>query len=65
ACSKQLGEKCKCNKQCCGATVVCGTIWVGGKEVNKCMSKTSNNWFLNKLGEGMNAVANAFSISCN
>nr|ADF28499.1 putative mature sequence toxin-like ACSKQ [Pelinobius muticus] len=65
ACSKQIGEKCEHDCQCCGATVVCGTIYVGGNAVEQCMSKTSNNAVLNTMGHGMNAVQNAFtSVMC-
>nr|P0C2V1.1 RecName: Full=U15-hexatoxin-Mg1a; Short=U15-HXTX-Mg1a; AltName: Full=Neurotoxin magi-15 [Macrothele gigas] len=64
-CSKQLGESCKCNKQCCGATVICGTIYVGGKEENLCIEKTSNNAILNFFGKIAHVVENGLSFSCD
>nr|D2Y2H2.1 RecName: Full=Hainantoxin-XVIII-4; Short=HNTX-XVIII-4; Flags: Precursor [Haplopelma hainanum]ADB56865.1 HNTX-XVIII-4 precursor [Haplopelma hainanum] len=62
ACSKQIGDKCKRNCECYGKTVVCGTIYVGGKEVNQCMDKTSDSAILNGLGKGMNFIENTFSF---
>ncbi|WP_217492889.1 hypothetical protein, partial [Pseudoalteromonas sp. BMB] len=31
-CSRQLGDRCIANCQCCGADVFCGSYYVGGKE---------------------------------
>uniref|UniRef100_A0A4V2H8Y8 U97-Liphistoxin-Lsp1a_1 n=2 Tax=Liphistius TaxID=62150 RepID=A0A4V2H8Y8_9ARAC len=62
ACSKKIGDKCKRNCECCGKTVVCGTIYVEGKEVNKCMDKTSDNTILNGIGKGLNFIQNGFSF---
>uniref|UniRef100_A0A482ZAZ7 U47-Theraphotoxin-Sfo1a_2 n=1 Tax=Selenotholus foelschei TaxID=1905327 RepID=A0A482ZAZ7_9ARAC len=61
-CSKKQGESCKSNCDCCGYSTVCGDITVGGKVVYQCMSKTSDNAVLNKVGEGWNSVKNAFSL---
>uniref|UniRef100_A0A1D0C013 U3-hexatoxin-Hib n=1 Tax=Hadronyche infensa TaxID=153481 RepID=A0A1D0C013_HADIN len=64
-CSKQMGQICKYNCECCGVTVVCATYYVGGTAVSRCGDKTSNNAVLNTIGKGMNFVANGFSsISC-
>nr|ACD01229.1 HW18gL8 toxin-like precursor [Cyriopagopus schmidti] len=62
ACSKQIGDRCKSNCDCCGTTVSCGTIYVGGKEVNQCMDKSSDNAVLNGIGKGWNFVKNGFSF---
>uniref|UniRef100_A0A4Q8KA16 U14-Hexatoxin-Hf1d_3 n=1 Tax=Hadronyche formidabilis TaxID=426499 RepID=A0A4Q8KA16_HADFO len=61
SCSKKLGESCAYHCECCGATVSCSTVYVGGKETNFCSDKTSNNGALNTIGKGMNAISNGFS----
>uniref|UniRef100_A0A1D0C015 U3-hexatoxin-Hi1a_1 n=2 Tax=Hadronyche infensa TaxID=153481 RepID=A0A1D0C015_HADIN len=60
-CSKKLGEKCNYHCECCGATVACSTVYVGGKETNFCSDKTSNNGALNTVGQGLNVVSNGLS----
>uniref|UniRef100_A0A4Q8K4M7 U17-Hexatoxin-Hc1i_1 n=1 Tax=Hadronyche cerberea TaxID=1107879 RepID=A0A4Q8K4M7_HADCE len=32
SCSKKLGESCAYHCECCGPTVSCSTVYVGGKE---------------------------------
>uniref|UniRef100_A0A4Q8K982 U17-Hexatoxin-Hc1y_1 n=1 Tax=Hadronyche cerberea TaxID=1107879 RepID=A0A4Q8K982_HADCE len=61
SCSKKLGESCAYHCECCGPTVSCSTVYVGGKETNFCSDKTSNNAALNTIGKGMNAILNGFS----
>uniref|UniRef100_A0A4Q8KBV1 U17-Hexatoxin-Hc1ah_1 n=2 Tax=Hadronyche cerberea TaxID=1107879 RepID=A0A4Q8KBV1_HADCE len=61
SCSKKLGESCAYHCECCGPTVSCSTVYVGGKETNFCSDKTSNNAALNTIGKGMNAISNGFS----
>uniref|UniRef100_A0A4Q8K1V5 U100-Liphistoxin-Lth1c_1 n=1 Tax=Liphistius thaleban TaxID=1905330 RepID=A0A4Q8K1V5_9ARAC len=62
ACSKQIGDKCTSNCDCCGTTVVCGSVYVAGKEVNQCMDKSSDNGILNGIGKGLNFIQNGFSF---
>uniref|UniRef100_A0A4Q8K607 U98-Liphistoxin-Lsp1c_1 n=2 Tax=Liphistius TaxID=62150 RepID=A0A4Q8K607_9ARAC len=61
-CSKEIGDKCSSNCDCCGAAVICGSVYVAGKEVNQCMDKSSDNGFLNGIGKGLNVIQNGFSF---
>uniref|UniRef100_A0A4Q8K1T3 U100-Liphistoxin-Lth1a_1 n=1 Tax=Liphistius thaleban TaxID=1905330 RepID=A0A4Q8K1T3_9ARAC len=63
ACSKQIGQSCTNNCECCGATVVCASVHVQGQgEKKSCKSKTSNNGILDLIGQAANAVENAASM---
>nr|W4VS46.1 RecName: Full=Toxin ICK-10; Flags: Precursor [Trittame loki] len=54
-CSKQLGEKCDLNCECCGASAVC-------EDYNYiCKEKVSDNPVLDWFGQGLNAMGNAIS----
>nr|W4VSB9.1 RecName: Full=Toxin ICK-9; Flags: Precursor [Trittame loki] len=54
-CSKQLGEKCDLNCECCGAAAYCEDI------VYICKEKISDNSILNAFGQAMTAMGNAVS----
>nr|W4VRV2.1 RecName: Full=Toxin ICK-11; Flags: Precursor [Trittame loki] len=54
-CSKQLGESCYLNCECCGAAAVCEDY----KYI--CKEKVSDNSVLNALGQAWNAVGNSIS----
>uniref|UniRef100_A0A4Q8K4S4 U100-Liphistoxin-Lth1g_1 n=1 Tax=Liphistius thaleban TaxID=1905330 RepID=A0A4Q8K4S4_9ARAC len=61
-CSKKIGESCKSNCDCCGTTVVCGSVYKAGKEVFFCMDKSSNDAILNGIGKGWNFIKNGLSF---
>nr|BAN13533.1 GTx5-1 [Grammostola rosea] len=64
-CTRQIGQNCTDNCDCCGSAVICGYITVGSNIEYLCMNKTSNNWFLNQVGYVWNAMKNAASMCVN